>query len=310
MESPPVLIRLPPVNLEVGGRDHRMTVAARIFDIGAVSVCLNLEDLKAPAADLPATAFRFAGQRGLAPLFSASLKRLLETLGPILGDRSVDPDFFEDYTIFIADRPAEAIDPVALLLGEEREFSQETRADILKNSLSYGCDDLTVLSWDTALLIGPEPPGDLIELLEFANVQALEFRYYDRVLTEQMGRMYDDIEAVDRRFFFRRIGQYHAIMTRLMETHAEISEITEKVDNLIKTTNDVYYARVYGHALTVLRISQWRASVNRRIDLIRQNYMMLSDEVNIRHSNFLEFVVILLIALEVVFLVWEQAGTG
>jgi uncharacterized Rmd1/YagE family protein len=99
-------------------------------------------------------------------------------------------------------------------------------------------------------------------------------------------------------------------MTRLMETHAEISEITEKVDNLIKTTNDVYYARVYGHALTVLRISQWRASVNRRIDLIRQNYMMLSDEVNIRHSNFLEFVVILLIALEVVFLVWEQAGTG
>jgi hypothetical protein len=115
-----------------------------------------------------------------------------------------------------------------------------------------------------------------------------------------MERMYDDIEAADRLSQFRRLRLYHKIMVRLMETQSEISDITEKVDNLIKVTEDVYYARVYSAALSVLRISQWRSSVSRRIEIIRQNYMMLSDEVNIQHSNFLELVVIILIAIEIV----------
>jgi len=38
--------------------------------------------------------------------------------------------------------------------------------------------------------------------------------------------------------------------------------------------------------------------VTRKIDVIRENYSMLSDEVRIQHSNTLEWVVIILIALE------------
>ena len=45
---------------------------------------------------------------------------------------------FEDYTIFIADRNDPALDPVVILLGEERQYSVQTREEILKNSLSYG----------------------------------------------------------------------------------------------------------------------------------------------------------------------------
>jgi uncharacterized Rmd1/YagE family protein len=37
--------------------------------------------------------------------------------------------------------------------------------------------------------------------------------------------------------------------------------------------------------------------------VIQENYSMLSDEVRIQHSNFLEWVVIILIALELVFMV-------
>jgi len=120
-----------------------------------------------------------------------------------------------------------------------------------------------------------------------------------------MDRMYDDIENADRNSSFRRLRQYHRIMSRLMETQAEISDIVEKVDNLIKVTEDIYYARVYAAALHVLRISQWRDGVNRKIGMIRQNYQMLSDEVNIQHSNFLELVIILLIAFEIVIFIGQ-----
>jgi uncharacterized Rmd1/YagE family protein len=105
---------------------------------------------------------------------------------------------------------------------------------------------------------------------------------------------------------FRRGRQYHAIMAKLMETSAEISEIIEKVDNLIKVTEDVYYARVYAMVLKVLRSGQWSESVKRKIELIRENYSMLSGEVRIQHSNFLEWVIIILIALEFGLAIWQS----
>jgi uncharacterized Rmd1/YagE family protein len=87
-------------------------------------------------------------------------------------------------------------------------------------------------------------------------------------------------------------------MGKQMETYAEISEIIEKVNNLIKVTEDVYYARVYATALKVFRSGQWSESVTRKIEVIQENYSMLSDEVRIQHSNLLEWVIIILIALE------------
>jgi uncharacterized Rmd1/YagE family protein len=95
-------------------------------------------------------------------------------------------------------------------------------------------------------------------------------------------------------------------MAKQMETYAEISEVIEKVDNLIKVTEDVYYARVYATALKVLRSGLWSESVSRKIDVIRENYSMLSDEVRIQHSNFLEWVIIILIALEFGLAIWQS----
>ena len=94
-------------------------------------------------------------------------------------------------------------------------------------------------------------------------------------------------------------------MAHQMETSAEISEITEKIHNLIKVTEDVYYARVYAAVLNVLRSGQWNQSVARKIEVIQDNYSMLSDEVRIQHSNFLEWVIIILIAFELGLGIWQ-----
>jgi hypothetical protein len=300
METPPLSFHLKPLALQREGKDYALYAMARVYDFGAVSICFITEDFAAPPATLKEMAVLFAGQNGLDELFAGALDQVMEILLPALGDLPVDKNFYEDYTIHVTDRDDAALDPVVILLGETNPVSPQVREDVLKYSLSYYADDRTILSWDSALIISPEPARDIIELIEFANMQALELRHYDRALTQQMERMYDDIEAADRMSQVRRLRLYHRIMVRLMETQSEISDIIEKVDNLIKVTEDVYYARVYAAALSVLRISQWRASVSRRIEIIRQNYMMLSDEVNIQHSNFLELVVIILIAIEIV----------
>ncbi|MBP1929205.1 hypothetical protein J2741_001752 [Methanolinea mesophila] len=304
LEEPPLKIRLKPLDVDYRGTSSHYTVFAHIYDFGAISLCFAYEDQEAPPSLLMDVPGNFPGQSGLNEFFTAYLAALGDILAPHI-QFSADKDFFEEYTIYVADRIDPRVDPVVLLTGETGPLSPQMREEILKNSLSYTNEDLAVLTWDGALLFSPEYPGDLMELIEFACVQVLELRYYDRELTRQMSRMYDDIEQADRLPRYRRSRQYHMIMARLMETYAEISEITEKIHNLIKVTEDVYYARVYAAVLNVLRSGQWNQSVARKIEVIQENYSMLSDEVRIQHSNFLEWVIIFLIAFELVLGIWQ-----
>jgi hypothetical protein len=304
LEEPPLKIRMDPVSVKRGEYSYNYTVFAHIYDFGAISLCFAYEDQDAPPSVLMDAVELYPGQGDLNAYFT----EYLELLGRILTPHipfSADKDFYEEYTIYVADRIDPRVDPVVLLTGETGSLSPQMREEILKNSLSYLNDDLTVLSWDGALLFSPDYPGDLMELIEFACVQVLELRYYDRELTRQMSRMYDDIEQADLLPRYRRSRQYHSIMAHQMETSAEISEITEKIHNLIKVTEDVYYARVYAAVLNVLRSGQWNQSVARKIEVIQDNYSMLSDEVRIQHSNFLEWVIIILIAFELGLGIWQ-----
>jgi hypothetical protein len=306
MEDPPLMIQMHPILVEREGRTFEFSVVARVFDIGAISFCFVYNDREADYTELENLAFLFAGQEGLAEYYVQYLKTLGEIIKPHIKNFAIDPEFFEDYTIYVTDRRDDSIDPVPLLTGETANISPQMRQEVVKNSLSYTVNDLVMLSWDSALICDPESPTDIIDLIEFANVQVLELRYYDRELTRGMEKMYDDIEHADRLSQFRRSRKYHAIMAAQMEMYAEISEIIEKVDNLIKVTEDIYYARVYATTLKVLRSGQWSESVTRKIDVIRENYSMLSDEVRIQHSNFLEWVIIILIALEFVLAIWQS----
>lgn len=298
LESPPLMLQMNPIAVERHGRHFEFKVFARVYDIGVISFCFVYEDPMADIDALEEIAFLFAGQEGLSDFFRQYLSTLGEIMKPHIRSFAINPDFFEDYTVYVTDRRDDSIDPVTLLLGERINISPQTREEIVKNTLSYTNDDIAVISWDSALICNPESPTDLIDLIEYANVQVLELRYYDRELSRQMERMYDDIEQADRSLRILRIRQYHTIMGKQMETYAEISEIIEKVNNLIKVTEDVYYARVYATALKVFRSGQWSESVTRKIEVIQENYSMLSDEVRIQHSNFLEWVIIVLIALE------------
>jgi hypothetical protein len=306
IEDPPLMIQMHPIRVERDGRSFEFAVVARVYDIGAISFCFIFEDPVAPYSALEEIALLFAGQEGLAEFYVQYLKTLGEIIRPHIRNFAINPEFFEDYTVYVTDHRDDSIDPLPLLIGEKTRISPQTREEILKNSLSYTLDDLAILSWDSALLCSPDSPTDIIDLIEFANVQVLELRYYDQELTREMEKMYDDIVQADRLSPFRRSRQYHAIMAKQMETYAEVSEIIEKVDNLIKVTEDVYYARVYATALKVLRSGLWSESVSRKIDVIRENYSMLSDEVRIQHSNFLEWVIIVLIALEFGLAIWQS----
>ncbi len=305
MEVLPLLLKLGTGSVEKGGYHLEMDVQARIYDIGAISICLSYFSSADDKLNLEELALIFAGQEGMDTLFEEKLGIIHSILKICVKDLIMDKNYYEDYTIYYISKPSEIEDPVSLLMGEKADFSPLIKEQVLSNRLSYSIEDYVIITWDTALICDPESASDLRDLIEFANVQLLELRYYDTELSKHMDKMYDDIEIADKKSRFWRFRHYQNIMTALMELIADLTEVTEKIGNLIKITEDVYYARVYQTALKVLRTAQWNDSVERKLQVIQRNYTLLSNEVNVRHSNFLEWIIIILIALEFGFAILE-----
>lgn len=305
LDVPPLLINLGSFVLNYGQTEIFLQAKARIYDIGAVSICLSYENTYNNPIDLTSFSLTFSGQKGLDEAFGLYIDILTNTLSAYLGEIKIDSDFYEDYTIYRIAQADDSMDPVSILMGEKTDFSSQMRQQLMNNTLSYSKDDFAVISWDTALLCDPEDPEDLRDLIEFANVQLLELRYYDTLLTRHMEKMYDDIEQAEKLSRYARLKLYRQIMTKLMEIIADITEVTEKIKNFIKITEDIYYARVYETTLRVLRTGQWSESLTRTTNVIYQNYSLLSNEVNVQHSNFLEWIIIILIALEFLFAILQ-----
>ena len=67
---------------------------------------------------------------------------------------------------------------------------------MLRHRLSYLASDLVVPSWNGAFVYDSEAGlAGALEILEFANSQLLQFRYYDQRLDGDLTRIYARLQA-------------------------------------------------------------------------------------------------------------------
>jgi len=64
---------------------------------------------------------------------------------------------------------------------------------------------------------------DLPDLLEFANAQFLELRYYDNALRWYHRSFYDEIDVLNKSQETRKVPTYRAVRNKLMEQMADMS---------------------------------------------------------------------------------------
>ena len=94
---------------------------------------------------------------------------------------------------------------------------------------------------------------------------------------------------------------YSRLLHDLQRLVVDITEVTERVDNAFKVTDDVYWNRLYSAMLSVLRVQLWREGVEHKLALLRETYGMLHDQAEAERANVLEWTVIILILIEVIF---------
>ena len=309
----PITIALGTSRLTAETRAYDVELSARIFDFGVVSLRMRVA---APSemtwADFVDFGNRIGGRADAVMVFDRALGQLLAELAPAV-ERLRVADVTEDYTVFrvttLGDSHGAAIAPTALtdgdvvplLLGEARPLSEAARRELLPHRFSYYADDLAILTWDNALVVDPAPEDetDVQYVLEFANAQLLELRYYDALLDAELPLMYDRV--ADARGGIRgfRNRRFRNLLGTMQQTVADSTEIVERVENSLKVTDDVYLARIYAAALEIFRGRVWRAGIDRKLSIIRETYAMLNDEAQAARSEALEIAIVLLIVGEI-----------
>ena len=308
--EPPIQVELGTLSLQQDTQTLTGRLRSSIYDLGAIALTLEIvlpeptdwrtiAELMAILQDSPTEL-----QAG----FLSQIDELEKLLYPLI-KKPHRSAIIEDYTIVVVERLVEIIDPKVLashplvwaaLLGEKHPLSTEAAG--LLTQMSYYPNDLALLSWNGALLI--EPDGDAtataLSLLEFANVELLLMRSYDAELDTELSLFYSRLPKKRPRFTFPLVKRYSRLLYDLQRLVAEFTEFTERVDNALKVTDDVYWNRLYTSTLTVLRVDVWRSGVEHKLTLLRETYSMLHDEADTERAIALEWTIIILIAFEIV----------
>ena len=308
-DVPPVLLRLAPIDCVIREVICSCSVTARLYDFGVASIAIRVPSSAMSWEQY--TAFcnsvdREIGQSHL-ETWASILEHLCGELAPAL-NRPYKTLIEEDHMIAVvqewnrpvsgADLPG-TIDLIPLLSGENRPLSSKAREELLRQRFSHYEDDLVVVTWDRAFIYEPQNDSDVADIIEVANAQLLQFRYYDELLNAELPRMYELVKKARRKTNLLASRRFANLARKLYKLVAEVTELTEKAENVLRVTEDVYLAKVYQACLETLRVPAINHAVGRKLSIVRDTYAALFSEASGARAELLEAVIVLLIILEI-----------
>lgn len=187
---------------------------------------------------------------------------------------------------------------IQVIRGETQPLSEGEQNDVFASSLSYYPTDLLVVGWLAAVIYDtPEGAAPLIQLLEYANTQLLEYRRYDEILTPLMTNTY---AALDRRGGLLSRWRLAREASHLNRLRLEVTELTERADHAIKFLSDMYYARCYRLAAGKVGADDYRSLVDEKLQTAAGLYEFMVNEFREARSFILELLVIAILIIELV----------
>jgi hypothetical protein len=220
---------------------------------------------------------------------------------PLLGKR------MEDYVVFelrLADGQAvselwttHAATTASILRAEPGPLSDEEIADALSMKCAYVRDEIVLIDWFAALLVGDDMEDERL-VLELTIAELLELRALD----EQLDRGVDEAYSV----LTRKLPWLGSFSTRaadvgqVSQLQADAAVLFEGVDNALKLLGDQYLARLYRVASDRFHLPQWDTAIERKLRVLDGIYEKLSSRAASRRFELLEIVIIVLIAVSTV----------
>jgi hypothetical protein len=305
-ERAPVVEPVEPLMLESG---ERLDVQIKYYDYGVLSVVFELP-FSGDWDTLVRLASRWVWDTDFTSFAQKIVKQKIERARPALV-KLYDSWLHEDYFVFhvrdIAGNPsaAELLSTqggriAQIVRGENVPLSDGEQQEIMQSKISYYPNDLAVISWNGAFLYDSAAGAEtVIQLLEYANSQLLEFRHYDELLTRELQSVYDFMDKGSGIWARWRTARR---ATRLHTVLLDVDELTERADNAIKFLSDMFSARLYKVAASKIGVTDYKNLVNQKVHTAEELYRFMVEQFHQSRAFVLELMVVIILIIDLIWL--------
>ncbi len=323
-------VGLQPLEVDLGNRNvsgYEVKVEGRIFPIGVIEIYAVAEfrgcglDSLVKLVRLDERPVKVSGKEiefeGMTRSF---FDELLKTIKPAIVSPYPAFKHPENYTLIMITEASPKLgardflkgfrkQTAGILRGEKewRKLSSKETEDAVKFYLSYTDDDIVIVDWYSALMSGAVDYMDELEhMIELARIQLLELKTYDKLLDMRLERAYDSLHRV---FTKPRMGiawiqrDYKDLAKaagELAEWRVEVTDLVEDMRNILKFTGEWYLGKLYRISSERFRIQDWLALVDKKLGQLQELYAMAMERVDVHRSTTLEFLIVVLIIIEVI----------
>jgi hypothetical protein len=302
--------------LSIGGLKSNPSIDVVIYDFGGISISYTLA-MSGPMEEWIALSCQLAESSVFLEDSRKRCEHLLAVIESAVENASIS-DLTEDYLLFQFEACEGTLSPddlftkhaaqVARLLRSEHDpLSDQELNDSMAVRVSFGRDDVAIIDWNAALLFDKEP-DDVRSVLEFANLQLLEARFLDERLDRALDRSYEVLNLPRDLRLLRTPGRTRTELRRVAKMQVDGAILFERVGNALKLLGDQYLARVYRATSQRYRLAEWNTGILRKLETIESIYEKMHDQSTNLRMEVLEWIIILLIAFEIVLSLISRAG--
>ncbi len=184
---------------------------------------------------------------------------------------------------------------------ETQTLAEYTKNEILESAVGYFRGDLIIIDTYASFLYDAEYE-ELLDFFEFANIQQLELRYFDRVLDQQLNLIYEGrMGKVPLSAYFPFIGVFAPDpISFLGKLKADVSVITERLEGSIKVAGEPYYSELYALLIDKLDLKNWSRGIDRKLEIIKDVQGVYQHKMDAIREDILSILIIILIFIELV----------
>ena len=309
LDEAPIVISLGAIPYEILGRHWQLQASGKLWNFGALSIMFKfIFPEEVPIEEFKRLAHLIENDDRLDIMAKDTAYRVVRDLGESIKFSGLWNQY-EDYIIFNLDPHVlrgqkastllETKELYELILTElDVELSTSVKDSIKNNAVQYSESDLSVIDWNSALICSNEDARDFCDVIEFGLCQSLEMRYYDDKLDKKLSTLYRAVQDNQSASLFS--SSFKQLAKDAALYYIEVSEVKEKIINSLKVTGDIHYAKIYRMALERLRLKDWDQSVEEKLDNLKEIALIFQSEVENKRSLLLEITIVVLIAVEVI----------
>ena len=193
---------------------------------------------------------------------------------------------------------------VGLMIDEPNTeaMDEEYVKSVLNKNIAYDNTNIFFVGWEGAVMIDNQYVHEHELLIaEIANLQFLEMRIQHNVLIDRLNAANKVLSARDKRKFPTNFGNsdIKALNSMLGRAYDSTRNMLNNVNDTVFSLGEWYLARVYSVFSNEFKLDTWKELLERDLEAVDDEREYVYDLVSVRHEDFLEYIIIILIVIEV-----------